>query len=65
MTTSFRRGQRVCRRDDPSRVYIVAGQSGGAVDVSIIDGQYRRYTTIDAEDLILADPVPPEGGASA
>ena len=56
MSPVFRRGQRVCRRDDPSRVYIVAGQSGGSVDVSIVDGTFRRYTTINVEDLVLAGP---------
>lgn len=54
MSPVFRRGERVCRRDDPSRVYIVAGQSGSTVDVSIVDGAFRRYTTINAEDLALA-----------
>lgn len=59
MSTMFRRGQQVCRRDDPSRVYIVAGQSGSTVDVSIVDGPYRRYTTINAEDLVPVDRAPP------
>lgn len=57
MSPVFRRGQRVCHRGDPSRVYIVAGQSGSTVDVSIVDGTFRRYTTINAEELVLApDP---------
>lgn len=59
MSVMFRRGQKVCRRDDPSRIYIVVGQSGSTVDVSIVDGAYRRYTTINAEDL-----VPIQGAAS-
>jgi len=65
MSSIFRRGQRVCRRDDPSRVYVVAGQTGDSVDVSIVDGAFRRYTTISAEELVLAEPLPPAGGASA
>jgi len=63
MSPVFRRGQRVCRRDDPSRVYIVAGQSGSTVDVSIVDGTFRRYTTVNAEDLTLAGPETPGGDA--
>jgi len=58
MSIQFRRGQKVCRRDDPSRVYIVAGQTGDTVDVSIVDGAFRRYTTIGAADLVLADTPP-------
>lgn len=60
----FRRGQRVSRRDDPSRVYIVAGQTGTTVDVSIVDGTFRRYTTINAEDLVLAGPATAGGDAA-
>ncbi|MBL8703438.1 MAG: hypothetical protein JNM30_01270 [Rhodospirillales bacterium] len=65
MSPVFRRGQRVCRRGDPSRVYIVAGQSGIAVDVSIVDGAFRRYTTINADELELAATLTPGGDATA
>lgn len=64
MTSVFRRGQRVCRRDDPSRVYIVAGQTGATVDVSIVDGAFRRYTTINAAELILVEPESSGGEAA-
>ncbi len=64
MSSVFRRGQRVSRRDDPSRVYVVAGQTGTTVDVSIVDGTFRRYTTINAEDLVLAGPETAGGDAT-
>ncbi len=64
MSSVFRRGQRVSRRDDPSCVYIVAGQTGTTVDVSIVDGTFRRYTTINAEDLVLAGPETAGGDAT-
>jgi hypothetical protein len=64
MSPVFRRGQRVSRRDDPSRVYIVAGQTGTTVDVSIVDGTFRRYTTINAEDLVPAGPETAGGDAA-